>query len=196
MGVGDAFKKLIGIDDIDDEDLEITQEEIDLERNRRSAMETKAASAPIPSASSSHTPQPHISEPMSTGISNRSDNPYKIVEPMMNARPEEKRTSMNGSSPFKMVVIEPKHFDECSKLVDNLKSRKPVIINLEKVETDLARKMFDFLSGATYALNGNVQRVTQNIFIFAPKNVDINAQLNRDNTEAGYPKNNNNSPWR
>lgn len=180
----DSLKKLIGIED--DDDIEITQEEIDAERRRQAAM-SEPASAPVAST--------HISEPM-TGISNKADNPYKIVEPMMNARPVEKKASMNGSSPFKMVVIEPKSFDECSKLVDNLKARKPIIINLEKVETDLARKMFDFLSGATYALSGNVQRVTQNIFIFAPKNVDITAQMNRDNTEAGYPNNNNNNPWR
>lgn len=187
MALGESLKKLIGIDD--DDDIEITQEEIELERKRQASM---SEAAPAPSSHITSTP---ISEPM-TGISNKADNPYKIVEPMMNSRPVEKRASMNGSSPFKMVVIEPKSFDECSKLVDNLKARKPIIINLEKVETDLARKMFDFLSGATYALSGNVQRVTQNIFIFAPKNVDITAQMNRDNTEAGYPNNNNNNPWR
>ncbi|MDD5823547.1 MAG: cell division protein SepF [Firmicutes bacterium] len=186
MGFGDTMKKLIGIDDDDNyDDIDITQEEIDLERKR--IMKAEAPSSPAPRA---------IDEPMSTGISQRADNPYNIVEPMMNAKPVERRASMNGSGPFKMVVIEPKHFDECSKLVDNLKARKPIIINLEKVETDLARKMFDFLSGATYALSGNVQRVTQNIFIFAPANVDINAKLNRDNTEAGYVNNNNNNPWR
>ena len=74
---------------------------------------------------------------------------------------------------FKIVVIEPKAFDECPKLVDSLKSRKPVIINLENIENDTARKIFDFLSGATYALNGNVQKIAQNIFVFLPENVDI-----------------------
>jgi cell division protein sepF len=102
---------------------------------------------------------------------------------------------MNGSGPFKMLVIEPKNFDECTKLVDNLKSRKPVIINLEHVETELARKMFDFLSGATYALNGNVQRVTSNIFIFAPANVDIAAKVNRESAEGGQ-LGEKSSPWR
>jgi cell division inhibitor SepF len=76
---------------------------------------------------------------------------------------------------FKLVVIEPSGFDECPKLVDSLKAKKPIIINLEKIETDTARKIFDFLSGATYALNGNVQKVANNIFVFAPENVDITA---------------------
>lgn len=186
MAFGKTLKSLIGIEDDENEIDDITNEEIDLEMKRMGGYREPEPVKPVSST---------IEKPM-TGISQMDDNPYKIVEPMMNAKKPEKRASVNSSGPFKMVVIEPKNFDECSKLVDNLKSRKPIIVNLEKVETDLARKMFDFLSGATYALNGNVQRVTQNIFIFAPDNVNINAQLNRDNTEAGYANNNNNNPWR
>jgi len=74
---------------------------------------------------------------------------------------------------FNIVVIEPTAFDECPKLVDSLKSRKPVIINLERIENDTARKIFDFLSGATYALTGNVQKIAQNIFVFLPENVNV-----------------------
>lgn len=97
------------------------------------------------------------------------------------------------TSQFKMVVIEPKSFDECPKLVDNLKSKKPVIINLEKIESDTARKIFDFLSGATYALNGNVQKVANNIFIFAPENVDVSASVDHKGIDfSGNSK----SPWR
>jgi cell division inhibitor SepF len=101
---------------------------------------------------------------------------------------------MNQSGPFKMVVIEPKSLDECRKLVDNLRARKPIIINLERVETDLARKMFDFLGGATYALQGTVQRINPNIYIFAPNNVNIKAMVDRA-TEAGKPAANAN-PWK
>ena len=86
------------------------------------------------------------------------------------------RTVKAITSAFKLVVIEPSGFDECSKLVDSLKSRKPIIVNLEKLDSDTARKIFDFLGGATYALNGNVQKVANNIFIFAPENVAISAE--------------------
>jgi len=112
---------------------------------------------------------------------------------------EEKETAMEnrqtasfstGNSSFKMIVIEPKSFDECPKLVDSLKARKPVIINLEKVESDTARKIFDFLSGATYALNGNMQKVSNNIFLFAPDNVDIMAQ------QEGGRQTESKSPWK
>lgn len=98
------------------------------------------------------------------------------------------------TSAMKMVVIEPQGFDESPKLVDNLKAKKPVIINLENLETDTARKIFDFLSGATYALNGNVQKVANNIFVFAPENVSVdyrNEQKASERAAEGMK-----SPWR
>jgi Uncharacterized protein conserved in bacteria len=104
--------------------------------------------------------------------------------------PMQNKTITPNTSQFKMVVIDPKSFDECPKLVDNLKAKKPVIINLEKVESDTARKIFDFLSGATYALNGNVQKVANNIFIFAPENVDVSANIDQKGIDfSGSPKN-------
>lgn len=93
-----------------------------------------------------------------------------------NVVPMKNQTVKAITTAFKLVVIEPSGFDECPKLVDSLKSRKPIIVNLEQLESDTGRKIFDFLGGATYALNGNVQKVANNIFIFAPENVDITAE--------------------
>ncbi len=95
---------------------------------------------------------------------------------------------------LKLIVIEPREFDESPKLVDSLKAKKPIIINLEKLDTDIARKIFDFLSGATYALDGNVQKVANNIFIFAPENVDIDAYI--DQQQNGIFHHDPENPWR
>ena len=78
---------------------------------------------------------------------------------------------------MKLIVNEPKAFDECSKIVDNLRNQKPIIMNLEKLETEVAKRIFDFVSGATYALDGSVQKVANNIFVFAPDNVDIASNI-------------------
>lgn len=94
---------------------------------------------------------------------------------------------------FKMIVVEPSGFDESPRLVDNLKAKKPVIINLENLETDTARKIFDFLSGATYALNGNVQKVANNIFVFVPENVDVSYNMEQ---KTSAPEPGIKSPWR
>ena len=108
--------------------------------------------------------------------------------------PMQNRSVSAITAAFKLVVIEPSGFDECPKLVDSLKAKKPIIINLEKIETDTARKIFDFLSGATYALNGNVQKVANNIFVFAPENVDITA--GNDNKGIFENDKKKNSPWK
>jgi FtsZ-interacting cell division protein YlmF len=94
---------------------------------------------------------------------------------------------------FKIVVIDPRSFDDCPKLVDSLKARKPVIINLEKIETDAARKIFDFLSGATYALSGNVQKISNNIFVFLPENVDVSTNTEHKGITFGT---NDDNPWK
>jgi cell division inhibitor SepF len=95
------------------------------------------------------------------------------------------------TSQMKMVVICPEDFNDSPKLVDSLKARKPVIINLENLETDVARRIFEFLSGATYALNGNVQKIANNIFVFAPENVDVSYNQTAKPAENAYK-----SPWK
>jgi cell division inhibitor SepF len=112
--------------------------------------------------------------------------------------PKDKVISMNKTlnaitSQFNLVVTEPVCFDECPKLVDSLKARKPIIINLEKVETDVARKIFDFLSGATYALNGNMQKIANNIFVFVPENVNVTSPPEHSGIDFGSSMK---SPWR
>ena len=100
---------------------------------------------------------------------------------------------MTNTNSLKLILIEPKGLDECPKLVDSLKARKPVIINLEKLKTETARKIFDFLSGATYALSGNVQKIANNIFIFTPENVAVSAQ---QSTQTSQQSPEEKSPWR
>lgn len=172
MGFSDTIKKLVGIEDIDDA---FTDVEI------QDAKERISKDNSVRESSTRESLRKNPSEYKSTSTSEQ----QKVV-------PVERRISLAGTSAFKLVVIEPKSFDECPKLVDSLKGRRPVIINLEKIETETAKKIFDFLSGATYALNGNVQKVANNIFIFAPESVDIAA--NQD--ERGFDFGGNKNPWR
>ena len=174
MSFMDKMKDLVGIGEEFDDDMEVSQEEIDAYKKEISREE--AASAPAPAPVSSQTSFSEIERPLpKTPIASMAD-----------------RESVNASGQFRMVVIEPKNLDECKKLVDNMRNFKPIIVNLERVETDMARKMFDFLNGATYALEGNAQKINQNIYIFAPKNVNIKAMVDRA-TESGKPAST--SPW-
>ncbi len=91
-----------------------------------------------------------------------------------------KVVNIHTKSQMKVVIYEPTNFDEAPSIVDNLKTRKPVIINLENIDTELAKKFFDFLNGAIYALDGNIQKVSTGIFILAPNNVDISGNIKEE----------------
>ncbi len=73
----------------------------------------------------------------------------------------------------KVMVVEPFSFDDAQHVSDYLKSRKPVVVNLENTDPDIAKRMIDFISGTTYALNGQIQKVGNHIFLCAPNNVDV-----------------------
>lgn len=190
MSFMDKIKDFVGIEDEYEDELEISQEEIDNYKKQMSG----GASTPSMGQSFSAAPAGRIEEPLKTGISSPlSFSDLMTPPPAADKNIADAKASINQSEPFKMVVIEPKNIDECRKLIENLRQRKPVIINLEKVETELAHKMFNFLSGATCALCGTVQKINPNIYLFAPNNVNIKAMVDRA-TEAGKPANSN--PWK
>jgi len=74
---------------------------------------------------------------------------------------------------MEVVVMRPTTYDEAQEICDHIKYKKPCIINLENMEHAIAQRIMDFISGACYTLDGNMQRVTNNIFLIAPENVDI-----------------------
>lgn len=99
--------------------------------------------------------------------------------PMINNR-RGKVVNIHTASQMKVVLFEPSNFEEAANIVNDLKARKPVIINLEGLDPELARKFFDFLSGAVYALDGDIQKVSSGIFVLAPNNVDITGNIREE----------------
>lgn len=81
--------------------------------------------------------------------------------------------SLHTQRQMRVMITEPRTFDDAQEIADHLKNRRPVVLNLERVETDLARRIVDFVSGAVYALGGSIQKVGGGIFLCAPSNVDI-----------------------
>jgi cell division inhibitor SepF len=81
--------------------------------------------------------------------------------------------SISTNKNFKVVVCEPETFDEVQVLADHLKNRKQVILNFEHTAPEVSQKIIDFISGTTYALEGNSQQLGNNMFIFTPSNVEI-----------------------
>jgi len=104
-------------------------------------------------------------------------------------REKEKETGSVVSLPVqrqvRVVVVEPKVFDEVKDIAENLKNRRPVIVNLEQATQELARRVVDFVMGASYALNGSQQKVGSGIFLFVPSNMDISSELKEQGREKG-----------
>ena len=162
MGIFSKFKEIAGIEDFDEDDLEA-----ELEEQKKAGL----------------IPEDKTPDLRPVNITPAAPRPAAPAPAPAASKPESRNTA-KLTSQLRMIVIEPQSFEDCPHLVDNLKTRKPVIINLENLDTDVARKIFDFLSGATYALNGNVQKVANNIFVFAPENINIDYNMNKKQAEA------------
>ncbi|WP_290656887.1 cell division protein SepF [Anaerovibrio sp.] len=78
-----------------------------------------------------------------------------------------------ASAMMKVVVINPKSIDDCQQIANCLKEKRPVVINLENVEEQTAIRIIDFISGTIYAIDGAVNKISRNVWLFAPKNVNI-----------------------
>lgn len=82
-----------------------------------------------------------------------------------------------GGGNLKVVIYQPKSFEDTRQIVDNLKGKRPVILNIEQLDKEMARKIFDFCSGALYALDGHIQQISRGIFILAPNNIDVTGDI-------------------
>ena len=93
---------------------------------------------------------------------------------------QNKILNIHTNNNIKLVVYEPSKYEEAPKMVEDLKNRKIVVINLEEMEIEPKKQIFDFLNGSIYALDGNIQKVSKDIFILAPNNVEIDARLKEE----------------
>lgn len=75
----------------------------------------------------------------------------------------------------------PRDYRESTDIIDDIKGGRPVIINLEEIDEESARKVLDICSGAIYALEGEISKISQNIFVAAPKNINVMAHLGQEN---------------
>lgn len=98
-----------------------------------------------------------------------------------------KVVNIHTNSSMKIIVHEPLSYEEAPEIVEDLKSRKVVVINFEQLDAALKRQIFDFINGALYALEGKIQKVTKDIFILATNNVEIDGLQDELKTRAIFP---------
>ncbi|KIL47640.1 cell division protein SepF [Jeotgalibacillus campisalis] len=77
----------------------------------------------------------------------------------------------------KMVLLEPKMYAEAQDIADHLKSHRAVVVNLQRISKDQAKRIVDFLSGTVYAIGGDIQRVGTDIFLCTPDNIEVSGNI-------------------
>ena len=95
-------------------------------------------------------------------------------------RNNNKIVSMPQMQQVKMVISQPTSFEQSENICDLLKEKKSVIVNLEYVNKDVARRIVDVISGAVHALDGHIQKISNSIFLIAPYNYDITTDMARE----------------
>jgi cell division inhibitor SepF len=83
-------------------------------------------------------------------------------------------------------LVVPKSFNDAQQIADQFKDQIPVILNLQGSETDLSKRLIDFASGLTYALDGGMQRIADKVFLLTPRNVEVSAEERARLIEKGF----------
>ncbi|MCL4499588.1 MAG: cell division protein SepF [Chloroflexi bacterium] len=86
----------------------------------------------------------------------------------------------------KVHIVEPASFNDCQEIGDKFKANFPVIINLQISDADLSKRLIDFSSGLTYALDGGIEKVADKVFLLTPSNVEVSAEEKRRLREKGF----------
>ena len=93
--------------------------------------------------------------------------------------------SLHTQRTMEIVVLQPGAYEEAQNAADYLKTNRPLVVNLRAAQKELGQRVVDFLSGVTYALDGHMQRVGEEIFLFTPRQVLITAEQAHEEAASG-----------
>lgn len=96
------------------------------------------------------------------------------VDEYYNIKPED---AINEEGKSKMILLEPRAYSESYQIIDHLKNRDAVVLNLKRVTQAQAKRIVDVLNGAIYAIGGEIQKIGGGIFLLTPNNVNIQGQI-------------------
>ena len=161
MGWIDKFSGKIGLMSNDNEESQGTSEEEQMETKQP---DKKSEPTVIPAFGAIESP---IVPPTENFVGRN------VVE--FNSETAARKSANNdmNKSKAKINTIRPKNFDQAQEVANSLRNKIPVIINFEETDTETAKRIIDFISGTTYALNGEIKKVSQNVFVCAPSNVTV-----------------------
>jgi cell division inhibitor SepF len=106
---------------------------------------------------------------------------YEKVEPIkpqkQSIKPQNVVSLQSVQKASKVILVEPRVYAEAQDITDHLKNRRAVVVNLQRIDHEEGRQIVDFLSGAVYALGGDIQKIGSSIFLCTPDNVEISGNI-------------------
>ena len=191
----DRFKEFIGIDDkyddydedqlYFDDDVEEKEVKDDVKEDKKETYGSFFSDNSYTSEEKTSTYKPSFSDSYtsddtstfkSSKTSRRGDNVVSMS-----------KQNFSGSNSMRISIQEPLDYEtDGPKIIDDILSNKVVVLNLEMVNSDLRRQIFDFVSGAVYALNGSVEKVTKGIFVISPSGVQVDSSMTEQISEGNY----------
>ncbi|HEY7345830.1 MAG TPA: cell division protein SepF [Gaiella sp.] len=170
MGLGDVWNRTLvyfGIAEDEDWDEDVTTTGEDLERDYRRRDRANVRRLP-------RRREPEWSEPDSVSEADSGAVPARSSS--ASSRRSRLRGVDSASSQVRVHLVLPRSFNDAQQIADRFKDSVPVILNLQSADTELSKRLIDFASGLTYALDGSMQRVADKVFLLTPKNVEVSAE--------------------
>ena len=162
-----------------------------IERSSTSASPRITTTVPSTRTTTSPRPAPRKSSKAAASASRRAvrrlptsrrarrdeiDDIFADDEPIAASRTRTLRPVDNGDSDVQVHLVIPRNFNDAQQVADQFKRSVPVILNLQTTDHELSKRMIDFCSGLTYALDGGMQRIAEKIFLLTPRNVEVSAE--------------------
>jgi len=104
------------------------------------------------------------------------DDIFADDEPISASRTRTLRPVGNGGSDVQVHLVIPRNFNDAQQVADQFKRSVPVILNLQTTDHELSKRLIDFCSGLTYAMDGGMQRIAEKMFLLTPRNVEVSAE--------------------
>ena len=161
MSVFDGFLNMMRLGPDDDDDFYDDGYEDEVEEKPRSSRKMQAAV----------TPEYTETEPVAD-VKRPKEKPQNKITPM---RSSSRRSQTGGG--MEVCVIKPTSFDESREITETLLANRTVVLNVEGLDVDIAQRIIDFASGSCFAINGNLQKISNYIFIITPESVDISGDF-------------------
>ena len=97
--------------------------------------------------------------------------------------PKNDRVKPTVSTETKMVLFEPRTFEEAEEIAVHLKQRRAAVVNLHRLQRDYAQRTIDFLAGAVFALDGKIQKIGHNVILCSPKSIGVDGEISLDSSD-------------